>query len=47
MVEIKQAGTHVGLEVGLSLDHKIPLSGRPMGNHCSGPREYLSFTVAL
>lgn len=47
MVEIKQAGRHVGLEVGLSPDHKIPLSGRLMENHCSGPRECFSFTVAL
>lgn len=47
MVEIKQTGKRVGLEVGLSPDHKIPLSARLMGNHCSGPREYFSFTVAL
>lgn len=45
--EIKQAGRHVGPEVGLSPDHKIPSSGILLRYHCSGPREYLSFTVAL
>lgn len=47
MVEIKQAGRCVGLEVGHSPDHKIPLSGRLMGDRCSSPREYFSFTVAF
>lgn len=47
VVEIKQTGRHAGTEVGLSPDHKIPSSGRLPAYHCSGLREYLSFTVAL
>jgi len=47
VVEIKQTGRHVGPEVGHSPDRKIPSSGRLLGYCCSGPREYLSFTVAL
>lgn len=47
MMEIKQTDRHVGPEVGLSPDHKIPSSGRLPAYHCSGPRGYLSFTVAV
>jgi len=46
-MEIKQTGRHVGPEVGLSPDHKIPPSGRLPAYHCSDPGGYLSFTVVL
>lgn len=46
-MEIKQTARHVGPEVGLSPDHKIPASGRLPAYRCSGPRGYLSFTVAV
>lgn len=46
-MEIKQTARHVGPEVGLSPDHKIPSSGRLPAYRCLGPRGYLSFTVAV